>query len=234
MATLSASSKSQSPEGIPISKQPADHWKAGKRALNIDFESLERLIVANEICDETGSDHLNEDALENKHRSSGTNIPVKGLSRLILHTSSTNSIFHANEFKDLKRAGQDLRDIFCQNEDEAWWLDMQNPSEHELRHICAAFNIHPLTVEDIWKQEASEKIEEYPFYRFSSFRSFHEITEDDEVVYEPYTIYLVVFPQGTLSFCFDENEHSSNVERRITRLEELASMKSDWIFYAFV
>ena len=229
------------PVGVDLPQGPAstsgegiaNHWKASKRALNIDYESLEEL-----LCEESDRDGKELDIFEicpvDGHGSPHRAFPHSGQSKLILHSSATNSIFHANEFRDLERSGQDLRDIFSQNPDDAWWMDMQNPSEYELRHICAAFNIHPLTVEDIWKREASEKIEEYPSYRFSSFRSFHELKEDDEIIYAPYTIYIIVFSQGSLSFCFDENEHSTCVEKRITRFEDLMSMKSDWIFYAFV
>jgi len=35
---------------------------------------------------------------------------------------------------------------------------MQNPAENELRGLCAALGVHPLTIEDISANETSEKI----------------------------------------------------------------------------
>jgi len=110
-------------------------------------------------------------------------------------------------------------------------MDVQNPSEKELRLLCSAFRVHPLTVEDILNQEIQEKIENFTNYYFACFRSYR--VKSDKT-YKPYTIYMVVFHTGTLSFCFSDSEHADHVLKRIELLKDYLSINSDWIFYAFV
>jgi len=45
---------------------------------------------------------------------------------------------------------------------------------------------------------------------------------------------MVVFPAGTLSFCFSDSEHADHVLKRIELLKDYLSINSDLIFYAFV
>jgi magnesium transporter len=130
-----------------------------------------------------------------------------------------------------------VRGLFSFPEDErdgVWWLNVNNPTEDEVRAICKAFGIHPLTIEDITVQETREKIELFPSYYFACFRSFTVIQEDDGPDYEPFNIYTVVFREGTLSFSFQPNEHAKNVRARITMLKDYLSLSSDWICYALM
>lgn len=113
---------------------------------------------------------------------------------------------------------------------------MNNPSEEEVRAVCRAFGIHPLTIEDITTQESREKIELFPSYYFASFRSFFIEVEDStgEKEYVPFNIYVVVFREGTLSFSYANNSHASHVRKRITMLKDYVSLSSDWICYALM
>jgi hypothetical protein len=209
-------------------------YRPGKRALTINFDILEDLLHDEESYDHD-VDRIHHLLRYTSPHSLPTVSPKTQSSKLFLHSSVTNSIFHATNFKDLRRSGQKLSEIFGQNPEDAWWLDMQNPSNREVRQLCTAFDVHPLTIEDILTRENSEKIEEYPSYRFASLQSFHEVIEDDgETVYEPYSIYLVVFSEGTLSFYFSHSVHSVHVEERITRFEDHVSIQSNWVFYAFM
>lgn len=60
------------------------------------------------------------------------------------------------------------------------------------------FKIHPLTTEDIQKQETREKCEILNHYTFISFRSFtHAI--DDVYGIQSAVFYILVFSDGVLS-----------------------------------
>ncbi|KAL5320494.1 hypothetical protein ACEPPN_011300 [Leptodophora sp. 'Broadleaf-Isolate-01'] len=231
MLTPSLSEPSQ-----PCMKPPGEgtSWKPRKRNLAIDFESLEELLLDDKpSTDDEDADHIHRLSRHDSQYQPPTIFANPGPSKFILFSSSTNSISHATNFKYLG-SGQQLRQIFGQNPEDTWWLDTQNPSKRDVRQLCAAFNIHPLTIEDILTQETSEKIEEYPSYRFACFQSFHEVKEEGETTYHPYIIYMVVFCEGTLSFCFDDSEHSVHVENRIAKFGGHVLIKSNWVFYAFI
>ena len=44
----------------------------------------------------------------------------------------------------------------------------------------------------------------------------------------------MVFREGTLSFSYAKNTHSSNVRKRITMLKDYVALSSDWICYALM
>lgn len=158
--------------------------------------------------------------------------------RFEFFSSLGEETIHAAEFGDLILPGEDVRSLFTlphgEEEDGVWWLNMNNPTEDEIRAICKAFGIHPLTIEDISTQEAREKIELFPSYYFACFRSFHvkEISSGQE--YEPFNIYVIVFREGTLSFSFSVNPHAAHVRKRITMLKDYVALSSDWICYALI
>ena len=158
--------------------------------------------------------------------------------RFEFFSSRAESTIHAAEFGDLILPGEDIRSLFTfppdEEEDGVWWLNLNNPTEEEIRAICKAFGVHPLTIEDIGTQEAREKIELFPSYYFACFRSFHAQEIDDGQEYEPFNIYVVVFREGTLSFSFSPNPHAGQVRKRITMLKDYVALSSDWICYALM
>ncbi|RFU35876.1 hypothetical protein B7463_g525, partial [Scytalidium lignicola] len=157
--------------------------------------------------------------------------------RFEFFSSLAESTIHAAEFGDLILPGEDIRSLFTfpeGQEDGVWWLNMNNPTEEEIRSICKAFGIHPLTIEDIGTQEAREKIELFPSYYFACFRSFRVEEVDNNQRYEPFNIYVVVFREGTLSFSFSPNPHAGHVRKRITMLKDYVALSSDWICYALI
>ncbi len=160
-------------------------------------------------------------------------------SRASFFSSAWESTIHAADLEGLILPGEDIRGLFTfpkGETDGVWWLNINKPSEEEVRAICRAFGIHPLTVEDITTQESREKIELFPSYYFACFRSF--CTEFDEETQEkefvPFNIYVVVFREGTLSFSYANNSHASHVRKRIAMLKDYVSLSSDWICYALM
>ncbi|KAK8111090.1 metal ion transporter [Apiospora kogelbergensis] len=157
--------------------------------------------------------------------------------RFSFFSTAWESTIHAAEFGDLVLPGENVRGLFefpADMNDGVWWLNMNSPTEEEVRTICKAFGVHPLTIEDITTQEAREKIELFPSYYFACFRSFSVTQEEDGPDYEPFNLYVIVFREGTLSFSFEPNSHASLVRKRITMLKEYVSLSSDWICYALI
>lgn len=168
------------------------------------------------------------------------NFPALSLdeNRFEFFSSRQPDTVHASEFGDLVLPGEDIRTLFSvtpgEEEESVWWLNMNNPTEEEIRAICRAFGVHPLTIEDIGTQEAREKIELFPSYYFACFRSFTANEVDDGQEFEPFNIYVIVFREGTLSFSFSPNPHATHVRKRITMLKDYVALSSDWICYALM
>ncbi|KAK0623061.1 hypothetical protein B0T14DRAFT_564459 [Immersiella caudata] len=160
-------------------------------------------------------------------------------SRVSFFSSAWESTIHAADLEGLILPGEDIRGLFTfpkGETDGVWWLNMNKPSEEEVRAVCRAFGIHPLTIEDITTQESREKIELFPAYYFACFRSFYlEVDEEtQEKEYVPFNVYVVVFREGALSFSYAKNSHASHVRKRITMLKDYVALSSDWICYALI
>ncbi|KAM0276054.1 hypothetical protein ACHAQH_007140 [Verticillium albo-atrum] len=157
--------------------------------------------------------------------------------RFSFFSSAWESTLHAAEFGDLLLPGEDVRNLFYASQETAngvWWLHLNMPTATEVLAISSAFGIHPLTVEDISTQESREKIELFPSYYFASFRSFHVVEEPEGIEFEPFSMYLVVFREGIITFSFAPETHASKVRFRISQLTEHVSLSSDWICYALI
>ncbi|KAJ5216517.1 uncharacterized protein N7498_002924 [Penicillium cinerascens] len=150
-------------------------------------------------------------------------------------SSESQTTVHASDLGDLVLPGDTFRDLFQLGpEGGVWWLDVVNPTDDELGAISRAFNIHPLTQEDIQTQEAREKVELFKQYYFVCFRTFFQMDKTSEEFMEPVNFYMVVFRDGVLTFSFVDNPHASNVRKRIGKLRDYVSLSSDWICYAMI
>jgi magnesium transporter len=159
------------------------------------------------------------------------------LSRFSFFSSAWESTIHSAQFGGLVPPGECVQDLFSfpgRESDGVWWLNLNNPTGEEVRTIAKAFGIHPLTIEDIIAQENREKIELFPSYYFACFGSFRSVDRPDGINYTPFTMYVVVFREGTLSFSFAPNDHAPRVRARISMLKEYVSVSSDWICYALM
>lgn len=145
---------------------------------------------------------------------------------------------HATELEGLVFPGEDIRSLFTfpeDGEDYVWWLNINAPTDEEVRGICKAFGIHPLTVEDIVTKEAREKIELFNSYYFANFRSYRAVVDEDgEREYEPFNLFVIVFREGIISFSHNMNSHASEVRKRIAQLKDYVDLSSDWICYAIM
>ncbi|VUC20061.1 unnamed protein product [Clonostachys rosea] len=157
-------------------------------------------------------------------------------SRFTFCSSSSDSTLSASELADLVPPGETIRSLFEQSVDEdgSWWLNCTNVTRAEVQGLGKAFGIHPLTVEDIITNEPHEKVELFNSYYFASFQSFHAVEEDDGIEYQGFSIYLLIFRQGVLSFSFVPNAHASYVRNKMMALKGSVSVSSDWICYAIV
>ncbi|KAH8094930.1 hypothetical protein BXZ70DRAFT_344942 [Cristinia sonorae] len=117
--------------------------------------------------------------------------------------------------------------------DATWWLDIQSPTEDEMKLLTKVFSIHPLTTEDILMEETREKIELFRTYYFVCFRSFEQDPYSPTYL-EPLNMYIIVFREGILSFHFRPTPHPQNVRRRIKQLKDYINVTSDWISYALI
>ncbi|HEX2913922.1 MAG TPA: magnesium/cobalt transporter CorA [Chloroflexia bacterium] len=64
----------------------------------------------------------------------------------------------------------DISDIVS-NKENLLWIDLNRPSQDELRRIAEEFNLHPLAVEDATKQHQRPKVEEYTNFYLVIFYS---------------------------------------------------------------
>ncbi|KAH7916212.1 cora-domain-containing protein [Hygrophoropsis aurantiaca] len=118
-------------------------------------------------------------------------------------------------------------------EGNTWWLDVQSPTDEEMKVLSKVFQIHPLTSEDIQMEESREKIELFRTYYLVCFRSFDQDPYSPTHL-EPLNMYVVVFREGILSFHHRPTPHPQNVRRRIKQLKDYISVTADWISYALI
>jgi len=225
---------------VPAEEQSSFENDQRNNRFSIDFEALGQVFAAGE-GDERGEPTSKAELLAYKeirkkecYAFSTTSVNHIISQRVILYSPSFGSTFQASSFSELGIGRQDLPSIFSEESQHLWWMDVRNPSEKEVHLLCSALRVHPLTVEDILNREIQEKIEDFTHYYFASVRSYRVDETSPDKTYVPYTIYMVVFPTGTLSFCFDDSEHADHVLNRIELLKDYVVINSDWIFYAFV
>ena len=92
----------------------------------------------------------------------------------------------------------DLNTLSADHDINTWWLDVQNPTDEEMKMLSKVFSIHPLTTEDILMEETREKIELFRNYYLVCFRSFDQDPYSPTHL-EPLNMYIIVFREGILS-----------------------------------
>lgn len=152
--------------------------------------------------------------------------------RFFFFASQAETTIYATNLSLIGEEGKSFENLFDTSKGP-WWLDCLDPTDSEMRALCKAFGIHPLTAEDIRMKESREKVELFKNYYFVCFHSFNSDNASDDYL-EPINVYMVVFPQGILTFHFSPIQHTMNVRRRIRKLRDYVEVTSDWICYAMI
>ncbi|ORY81001.1 hypothetical protein BCR37DRAFT_348581 [Protomyces lactucae-debilis] len=151
--------------------------------------------------------------------------------RFTFFSDELQSTIHSPTLYELPQEDQSFQDLFTTG--NTWWLDVNSPTDSEMKILSSAFGIHPLTCEDVSMEEQREKVELFRNYYLISFRSFQQDPNSDDYL-EPVNMYIVVFRDGVLSFHFTPTPHPANVRRRIRQLRDYITVSSDWISYALI
>ena len=115
-----------------------------------------------------------------------------------------------------------------------FWLNVCQPTPYEMMQITKAFDMHPLTDEDIRTPDTREKCEIFSNYYFVVIRTFEQ-DEWSQHFMLPITFYIVVFRECVVSFHFSPTPHAANVLARIDQLRLYGlHFTSDWINYALI
>jgi magnesium transporter len=184
-----------------------------------------------------------EDLEKHQHTSRASSIASKRASKVEIanvkrwytfFSSELDDTIHATSIGGLLEEGETFQHLFELGPDSGcWWLDSLNATEDEVTALCKAFGVHPLTREDIVTGESREKVELFSQYYFVSFRSYDNDKKSEDYL-EPMSVYAVVFKQGLLTFTFQQNPHTKNVLKRISRLRDYMDLSADWICYALI
>ncbi|KAI8882814.1 cora-domain-containing protein [Backusella circina FSU 941] len=142
--------------------------------------------------------------------------------------SSSSSTLHCQDLYELAPLLKDeLNNTSC------FWIDIQSPTELEMKQLSTLFNIHPLTEEDIATEEPREKCEAFHHYYFICFRSFE--ADPYSICYlQPIGFYILIFKHFVLTFHSGPLSHPSNVRKRILHLDSYLKVTPDWICYGLL
>lgn len=152
--------------------------------------------------------------------------------RYSFYAANMESTVHAPDLASLAARTGTFSSLF-KPENGVWFLDCFRPKDSEMRAICRAFGIHPLTSEDILTQDMREKYEGFKNYYFIAYHTFDDDPED-ETYLEQVKMYFLVFNEGVISFHFEPVAHCRNVRRRMRQLKDYLTLTSDWIAYALI
>ncbi|KAF3770310.1 hypothetical protein M406DRAFT_271449 [Cryphonectria parasitica EP155] len=173
-----------------------------------------------------------------EHKPAPVKSEMVNAQRFQFFSTNLEQTCYAKELGGLIFPGEDIRTLFTPPDDDAdhvWWLNVNCPLEEEVRGICKAFGVHPLTIEDIITQEAREKIELFRSYYFAIFRSYTAILDEDgQREFEPFNMFVIVFRHGMVTFSHNLNPIASMVRDRISSLKDYVDLSSDWICYAII
>ncbi|KAI8974753.1 hypothetical protein BDB01DRAFT_806361 [Pilobolus umbonatus] len=151
--------------------------------------------------------------------------------RVTFYSPSEPSTIHSRTISEIPEWNNErLTDMMKKG---CFWIDILNPTDAEMKALCNAFHIHPLTFEDISMEEQREKCEVFINYYFICFKSFDQ--DEMSISYlQPRTIYIIVLKEGVITFHFQSMPHPYNVRRRIKQLKEYINITPDWICYGLL
>lgn len=203
-----------------------------------DMSRVQMATADGDILDLPTRAPTHDEKVEPPKPTGGVAPELMNANRFQFFSTSLDQTIHARDLGGLIFPGEDIQSLFTSPEDDAehvWWLNINCPLEEEVRGICKAFGVHPLTIEDIITQEAREKIELFRSYYFAIFRSYTAVLDEDgEREFEPFNMFVIVFRQGMITFSHNLNPVASMVRERISSLKDYVDLSSDWICYAIM
>ncbi|ORZ19382.1 hypothetical protein BCR42DRAFT_459759 [Absidia repens] len=150
--------------------------------------------------------------------------------RWTYYSTAETATIHARHLCEIPPKGVKLSDMIKKG---CFWIDVLNPTDTEMRTLCQAFRIHPLTEEDITMEEQREKCDVFHNYYFICFRSFEQ-DPLSPMYLQPLAVYIVVLKEGVLTFHFRPTPHPHNVRKRIKQLRDYIKVSPDWICYGIL
>jgi hypothetical protein len=253
-ARLNDGSRDPVPENMPVqgavvpqplagmgvmASEPSSGRSQGREPSCTGFDTFEGLSYSEDLAPDLApnpvtqsSSHSHKDV----HKTDPRPCRRLGSQKITFFSSTLDTPLRATSLEDLDVETQNIEDFLAspQATDTVWWLDVEKPSARTLWTLCNTLRVHPLTAEDIWNQEQRDKFEDFSSYSFVCVQSIHVLDPKKPTSFEPYTIYVILLPRGTLSFRFTEGEHVTQVLNRIELLREHVTINSDWICYALM
>lgn len=99
-------------------------------------------------------------------------------------------------------------------EEGAMWVDLQGPTELELKELAILFELHKLEVEDCLHRDQRPKLEEYPGHIFFVLHGFHS-TGPDVCEVEPREMHFFLGPDWLLTVHEEESAAVAEARRRL-------------------
>ncbi|KAI8069544.1 hypothetical protein BC940DRAFT_254500 [Gongronella butleri] len=150
--------------------------------------------------------------------------------RFAFYSTAEPSTIHTRNLYEIPSKGERLTDMMKKG---CFWIDVLNPTDTEMKILCKAFRVHPLTEEDITMEEQREKCDVFHNYYFVCFRSFEQDPMSPTYL-QPLAFYIIVLKEGVLTFHFRPTPHAHNVRRRIKQLRDYIKVTPDWICYGLL
>ncbi|KAG0201735.1 CorA metal ion transporter [Mortierella sp. GBA30] len=200
-------------------------YPPGPTTLEIDYTALEEYIRKERI--EGQDSKMTARTLTRKNNRARAILDEAY--RFTLYSTASVTV-HAQSLDEIAPRKQTLSSMLQAG---YFWLDVLSPTEEEIRLLSQVFKIHPLTTEDILMEEGREKCEMFLNYYFVCFRTF-AVDPNSPQHLQGLSIYILVFPNGILTYHFRPVTHCRNVRRRIRHLKERIDVTPDWINYAVI
>lgn len=175
--------------------------------------------------------------------------------------NATTDILQAECFGDLRPQGMRVAE-FANEGENIFWLDVNGATIGEWRELVNAFDIHPLTQEDVEVGDSREKVELFDNYIFLCIRTTERVAmtrprtntanspEEEKYLVgveyaealsihasllpHPITLYVLIFEKFVLSLHWHPIEQVRNVLYRLQKDSRIREPTPDWVAYALL
>ena len=116
---------------------------------------------------------------------------------------------------------------FADAQTEGLWLDIERPDADDFKLLQETFKFHPLTIEDIQRQNQRPKIDEYPDYNFAVI--FQADWLGDDVAFREH--HLFVGPHWLITVHLEPSSVLDALKDRIAKSPELTKGQPAFLTY---